>query len=37
MRLELLKVQVGDAPTDFKPIPSVGKGVYEIRVHLEGA
>ncbi len=37
MRLELLKVQVGDAPTYFKPIPSVGKGVYEIRVHLEGA
>ena len=35
--LELLKVQMGDLPKDFKPMPSVGKGVYEIRVHLEGA
>lgn len=35
--LELLKVQMGDSPKDFKPMPSVGKGVYEIRVHLEGA
>ncbi len=24
-------------PTDFKAMPSVGKGAYEIRVHLDGA
>ncbi len=24
-------------PKDFKPMPSVGKGVYEIRVNLGGA
>ncbi len=24
-------------PSDFKPMPAVGKGVYEIRVHIEGA
>jgi phage-related protein len=24
-------------PTDFKPMSTVGKGVYEIRIHLEGA
>jgi phage-related protein len=24
-------------PTDFKPMPAVGKGVYEIRVRLDGA
>jgi phage-related protein len=37
MGLELLKVQLGDPPTDFKPMPSVGRGVYEIRVRMEGA
>jgi len=28
-------VQRGEAPTDFKPNPSVGSGVFEIRVHGE--
>ena len=31
--LELRAVQRGQEPTDFKPIPSVGSGVYEIRIH----
>jgi phage-related protein len=30
--LELMRVQFGGEPTDFKPMPSVGAGVYEIRV-----
>jgi phage-related protein len=34
---ELRHVQQGDMPQDFKPIPAVGKGVYEIRVSLDGA
>jgi phage-related protein len=34
---ELREVQRGSMPSDFKPMPVVGKGVYEIRVHLEGA
>jgi phage-related protein len=34
---ELRSVQRGDMPNDFKSMPSVGKGVYEIRVRLEGA
>lgn len=29
---QLEKVQRGDAPDDFKPIPAVGKGVEEIRI-----
>lgn len=29
---ELFMVQVGREPTDFKPLPSVGSGAYEIRV-----
>lgn len=29
---ELLQVQRGLAPSDFKPMPTVGLGVYEIRV-----
>lgn len=24
-------------PTDFKPMPDVGSGAYEIRVHVKGA
>jgi len=28
-------VQVGREPADFKPIPSVGPGAYEIRVRDE--
>jgi phage-related protein len=34
---ELRSVQQGLMPTDFKPMSTVGKGVYEIRIHLEGA
>lgn len=33
---ELRRVQDGLMPTDFKPMPSIGKGVYEIRVHELG-
>ena len=33
---ELDRVQRGIMPTDFKPMLSVGKGVYEIRVHVLG-
>jgi phage-related protein len=29
---QLLKVQRGDLPDDFKPMSDVGKGVEEIRV-----
>ena len=34
---ELDLVEQGLEPTDFKPMPSVGAGVYEIRVRGEGA
>jgi phage-related protein len=33
---ELDRVQRGLMPTDFKPLLSVGKGVYEVRVHVLG-
>jgi phage-related protein len=29
---QLRRVQDGEAPDDFKPIPAVGKGVEEIRI-----
>ncbi|SER73951.1 type II toxin-antitoxin system RelE/ParE family toxin [Giesbergeria anulus] len=29
--LELMTVQYGGEPSDFKPMPSVGAGAYEIR------
>jgi phage-related protein len=32
---ELFMVQVGRDPADFKPLPSVGPGAYEIRVQDE--
>jgi phage-related protein len=32
---ELYMVQVGREPADFKPMPSVGPGAYEIRVRDE--
>jgi phage-related protein len=32
---ELFTVQVGREPADFKPVPSVGPGAYEIRVRDE--
>ena len=37
--LELMTVQSGGEPGDFKPMPSVGSGVYEIRYRttLNGA
>ena len=34
---ELARVQEGLAPEDRKPMPSIGLGVSEIRVHVEGA
>jgi phage-related protein len=30
---QLQLVQTGDPPTDFRPMPQVGQGVMEIRVH----
>lgn len=30
---QLRQVQQGLDPADFKPMPSIGSGVYEIRVH----
>lgn len=34
--LELMAVQFGSEPSDFKPMPDVGAGVYEIR-HRDSA
>jgi phage-related protein len=34
---ELRRVQQGLEPTDWKPMPAVGPGVREIRLHAEGA
>lgn len=31
---ELLRVQEGKEPTDWKPMPSVGPGATEIRIHM---
>lgn len=33
---ELWQVQNGLMPSDFKPMPAVGPGAYEIRVHVLG-
>ena len=33
---ELDRVQPGLMPSDFKPMVTVGQGVYEIRVHVLG-
>ncbi len=30
-------VPLGRMPTDFKPMPTVGSGAYEVRVRHEGA
>jgi len=30
--MELMRVQFGGQPTDFKPMPAVGAGTFEIRV-----
>ncbi len=35
--LELRAVQRGEEPTDFRPVPSVGSGVYEIRIYAHDA
>ena len=34
---ELARVQWGFPPLDCKPMPSVGIGAYEVRVHVGGA
>ena len=34
---ELRAVQRGDRPSDFKPMPSIGPGVYEIRIQTGDA
>ena len=33
---ELWQVQVGAMPSDFKPMPTVGVGAYEVRVKVDG-
>lgn len=33
---ELDAVQRGFMPTDFKPMPQIGAGAYEIRIHVLG-
>lgn len=35
--IELMRVQSGLMPTDFKPMTGVGSAAYEIRVSLKGA
>jgi phage-related protein len=37
MGVELMRVQYGSVPTNFKPLKEAGSGAYEIRVHLDGA
>ena len=37
MGYQLEQVQAGLAPADWKPMPSVGIGVNEVRVRVEGA
>jgi phage-related protein len=34
---QLERVQAGEAPTDWKPMPAVGLGVNELRVRIAGA
>jgi phage-related protein len=34
---QLRRVQRGEAPVDFKPISTIGKGVQEIRIRTEDA
>lgn len=33
---ELWQVQVGAEPSDFKPMPTIGAGAYEIRIRVQG-
>jgi phage-related protein len=35
--VELMVVQFGGLPADFKPMNSIGPGVYELRIHTGGA
>jgi phage-related protein len=35
--IELMVVQFGGMPSDFKPMPTVGTGAYEVRVNIDGA
>ena len=34
--VELMVVQLGGMPSDFKPMSIVGAGAYEVRVSIEG-
>ena len=34
---QLRAVQIGDTPSDFKPMPTIGLGVEEIRIRTEDA
>jgi phage-related protein len=34
---QLRRVQQGLEPDDWKPMPAIGPGVREIRIHVEGA
>jgi phage-related protein len=34
---QLYRVQTGGSPASWKPMPSIGIGVNEIRVHIAGA
>jgi phage-related protein len=34
---QLRRVQSGDEPADWKPMPTIGAGVREIRIHVAGA
>ena len=36
MGFELYSIQRGLEPTDWKPMPSIGRGVKEIRIHVLG-
>ncbi len=33
---DLWQVQVGAMPRDFKPMPTVGAGAYEVRIKVQG-
>lgn len=33
---ELWQVQCGTMPSDFKPMPMIGPGALEFRIHLDG-
>ena len=34
--LGLMRIQFGSMPTNFKPMPVVGSGAYEVRVKIAG-